>query len=101
VVDDEQRKWDYMTELIKDEEREKRNKIRREKERLEMEKKEKKRRRLFMRLNRRIKGRGLAVQWRRRKWKKMQETVRESILALLSRVSDIYVVMNMYYVGKP
>jgi hypothetical protein len=35
------------------------------------------------------------VQWRRRKQKKMQETVRESILALLSRVSDIYAVMNM------
>jgi hypothetical protein len=42
VANEERRKWDYMTELIKDEEREKRNKIRCENERLDMEKKEKK-----------------------------------------------------------
>jgi hypothetical protein len=67
IAYEEQRKWNYMFQLIREEEREKKIKIRLEKQRLEKKKKEQEHNDLREAEREKKRERGLVVQGKRRK----------------------------------
>jgi hypothetical protein len=85
VAYEEGRKWNYMFNLIREEEREKKMKIRLEKQRLEKEKKEQEEKDLREAEREKKRERELVVQGRMRKRKKMQPNGRENTPVGLSR----------------